>query len=83
VFYFVGDLGGANMDLQRGDTRYSGTWLYDALRAEYALFPQLLLGVEGLGWTDQVTASSSISEDVTAIMMTARADPLQNSDAFV
>jgi len=82
-FYFGGDLGVANMDLQRGNTKYSGTWLYGALRAEYALFPQLLLGVEGAGWTDQITSSSSISEDVMTFMMTARVYPSQNYDAFV
>ncbi len=82
-FYFGGDLGTANMELQRGDTKYSGTWLYGALRAEYALLPQLLLGLEGAGWTDQITSSSSISEDVTTFMMTARVYPLQNYNAFI
>ena len=82
-FYFGGDLGTANMEIQRGDTKYSGTWLYGALRAEYALFPQMLLGIEGAGWTDQITSSSSISEDVTTFMMTARVYPLQNSNAFL
>lgn len=82
-FYFGGDLGIAYMDLQRGDTNYSDTWLYGALRAEYALFPHLLLGVEGSGWTDQVISSSSISEDVVAFMLTARAYPFQRSDIFI
>ena len=71
------------MDITRGDTNYSDTWLFGALRAEYALHPRLLLGAEGAGWTDQVTASSSISEDVFSVMVTARAYPMQNSDAFV
>jgi hypothetical protein len=82
-FYFGGDLGTANMELQRGDTEYSGAWLYGALRAEYALRPQLLLGVEGVGWTDQLTSSSSISEDVTTFMMTARVYPLQYNNTFI
>ena len=82
-FFFGGDLGVAYMDITRGDKNYSDTWLYGALRAEYALCPRLLLGTEGAGWTDQVTASSSIAEDVIAVMVTARAYPMQNSDAFV
>ena len=82
-FYFGGDLGVAYMDIERGDTNYSDTWLFGALRAEYALHPRLLLGAEGAGWTDQVTASSSISEDVISLMVTARAYPMQNSDVFV
>ncbi len=82
-FYFGGDLGVAYMDIERGAASYTDTWLFGALRVEYALQPRLLLGVEGAGWTDQVTASSSISEDVVSIMITARAYPMQNSDAFV
>ena len=82
-FYFGGDLGTANMELQRSNTKYSGTWLYGALRAEYALSPKLHLGIEGAGWTDQVTSSSSITEDVTTFMMTAKAYPLQSYNAFI
>lgn len=82
-FYFGGDLGVAYIDIERGDTNYDDTWLFGALRAEYALNPRLRLGAEGMGWTDQVTASSSISEDVFALMLTARAYPMQNYRAFV
>ena len=82
-FYFGGDLGLAYMDFQRGDTSYNDTWLFGALRAEYALNPRLLLGAEGAGWTNQVTVSSSISEDVLSLMLTARAYPMQKSDVFV
>jgi len=82
-FFFGGDLGAAQMDLQRGDVKYNSTWLYGALRAEYALSDQLLLGMEGAGWTDQKDVDSSISEDVLAFMMTARVYPLLESGAFV
>jgi len=82
-FFFGGDLGAAQMDLQRGDIKYNSTWLYGALRAEYALSDQLLLGAEGSGWTDQKDVDSSISEDVLAFMMTARVYPLLESGAFV
>lgn len=82
-FYFGGDLGVAYMDIESGATNYSETWLFGALRAEYALHPRLLLGAEGMGWTDQVTLRSSISEDVTSFMVTARVYPVQNSEAFV
>jgi hypothetical protein len=82
-FFFGGDLGAAQMDLQRGNIKYDGTWLYGALRAEYALSNQLLLGVEGAGWTDQENMSSSISEDVLAFMMTTRVYPLPESGVYV
>jgi|GEM_PF-3023574 len=82
-FYFGGDLGAAYMDIERGGTSYSDTWLFGALRAEYAFYPRLLAGIEGMGWTDQVTASSSISEDVLSLMVTVRAYPMQNSDVFI
>ena len=82
-FYFGGDLGTAYMEIERGATKYSDTWLFGALRAEYALHPRLLLGVEGMGWTDQVTSRSSISEDVPSLMVTARAYPVQKYEAFV
>ncbi len=82
-FYFGADLGMAYMDLKRSDTNYSDTWLYGALRVEYALSSQLRLGVEGAGWTDQITSRSSISEDVTTLMMTARTYPFQNPNIFV
>jgi len=81
-FYFGGDLGSARMELHRGSIKNSGTWLYGALRAEYALHNQLLLGVEGAGWTDQIDIYSSISEDVLTFMMTAKIYPLQDSRAF-
>ena len=83
MFHFGGDLGAAYMDFERGDTRYSDTWLFGALRAEYAINPRLLLGAEGAGWTNQATASSSISEDVISLMVIARVYPLQNADVFV
>jgi hypothetical protein len=82
-FFFGGDLGAAQTDLQRGDIEYDGTWLYGALRAEYALSEQLLLGVEGAGWTDQKNMNSSISEDVLTFMITARVYPLLESGVFV
>ena len=82
-FYFGGDLGSARMELHRDDIKDSGTWLYGALRAEYALPHQLLLGVEGAGWTDQINSKSPISGDVLTFMMTARIYPLQDSSAFV
>lgn len=82
-FFVGGDLGAAQMELQRGDIKYDGTWLYGALRAEYTLSHQLLLGVEGAGWTDQKDVDSAISEDVLTFMMTARAYPLLESGAFV
>ena len=71
------------MDLQRGDTNYSDTWLYGALRVEYALHSLLRLGVEEAGWTDQIISSSSISEDVITFMMTAKTYPFQNPNTFV
>lgn len=82
-FYFGGDLGAAWVELHKGDVKDSGNWLYGALRFEYALPHQLLLGVEGSGWTDQINANSPISEDVLTFMMTARTYPLQDSGAFV
>ncbi len=77
-FYFGGDLGLAKVELHRDNTQDNGTWLYGALRAEYALRDQLLLGVEGSGWTNQDSISSPISEDVMAFMITAKIYPLQS-----
>jgi hypothetical protein len=82
-FFFGGDLGYSWVGIQRKDTHYSESWLYGALRAEYALQQQLLLGVEGSGWTDQDKVDSPIAEDVLAFMMTSRTYPVQDSFIFL
>jgi hypothetical protein len=82
-FFIGGDLGWAMVDIQRGDNKYSETWLYGALRAEYALRHDFLLGIEGSGWTDQDKANDPIAEDVLAFMVTARMYPLQAYGVFV
>ena len=81
-YYFGADLGVAQMDLKRGDNNESDIWLYGALRVEYALLHQLLVGAEGAGWTDQSNVNSPISEDVLTFMMTARIYPWQESGAY-
>lgn len=83
TLYFGGDLGVAQIELHRGDVKKSDTWLYGALRAEYALYQELLVGVEGAGWTDQSKVNSAIYEDVFTLIMTARIYPSQGSSAFV
>jgi len=82
-FFFGRDLGVAQMDLERGDIEYDGAWLYGALRAEYGLSDQTLLGLEGAGWTDQEDVNSPISEDVLAFMITTRVYPMPVSGTFV
>jgi hypothetical protein len=82
-FYFGGDLGAARMNLQSDGLEYSDMWLFGALRAEYALQQQLLLGLEGAGWTDQAEVDSSISEDLLTLMLTARVYPVQSAFVFL
>lgn len=73
----------AQMYLERGDIKYDDTWFYGALRTEYGLSEQTLLGLEGAGWTDQEDVDSPISEDVLAFMITTRVYPMPLSGTFV
>jgi hypothetical protein len=68
---FVGglDIGPAMMEIDRSGIKDNALWAYGALRGGYVLNDKLVLGVEGAGWSDSVTAPT---EDVLTLMVTAK-----------